>query len=548
MKRLWITPLLALALTMVSGCTESQEEAPPLTLQVALVGEVQSLDPIYATDVPSQTLLANLYDNLMVQSVNSDGVVEVSAGLAKTVDTTENTDGTTTYTFTLRRAYWSDGEAITAGDFEYAWKRLANPASNSPYGSLLSMVAGYEEMMTSGNVSALQVSAVDDDVLKVVITGETDWFLQEVCTAMATLPLRQDVVSSLKETVPEGDSWASDFTALVTCGSYTITDADDDGLTLTTFESHYATPAVAEEIQVLFTSDINTAWEWYESQSVSFVWPVLDDIYTQLLDSELYYAVGSLFDMTYVAINNQDEILQDSLVRQALSNAVDYSAITQTFGVTTQIAQGIVPAGIAEAGQESFRQTNSVIDTDPDTYAKRQSAAQIALAQSTYPWDVPDYALELLYVDQGDNQTVAFALCQQWTTTLGITLSPVAVETWELTQAMTDGTYQLALTHLNPQVNDSEPYLSPWVSTSVHNTLGYANSAYDTLLTIAATAAETSGRMGCLHDAEALLLEDFALIPLYSSQTGWLLSEDLTGITRDSRGWFYFDTITQRSL
>ncbi|WP_409969269.1 peptide ABC transporter substrate-binding protein [Bengtsoniella intestinalis] len=536
MKRLWITALLALALPILSGCEQAQEEdSQPFTLQVALVGEDLSLDPISATDIASQTLLYNLYDNLMTQTVNADGQVEISNALAKSVEETANTDATTTYTFTLRRAYWSDGELVTAQDFEYAWKRLVSPEANTPYSALLSMVAGYEDVLETGNPDYLQVTALDDDVLEVVVTGETDWFLQEVCTAIATLPQRQDVVE------------AENNQTLVTCGAYTLSDMDDDTITLTAFESHYGTAATADEIQVLLAPDATTAWDWYESQTVSFVWPVSDDIYTQLLEEEISYAVADLLDIRYVAINNQDEILQDSLVREALSNAVDFSAVATVAGITAQVAQGIVPEGIAEVGQDSFRQAYTAMDTDSDTYAKRQTAAQLALAQSTYPWDNEAYTLELFYTNQGDNKAIATALCQQWSSVLGLTVTPVAMDAQTLAQAMSEGSYQLALTSLSPQVNDPEPYLSPWLSTSPLNVIGYENSAYDTLVTIAATASETSGRMGCLHDAEELLLEDFALIPLYSTQTGWLLSEDMTGITRDARGWFGFATIAQRN-
>lgn len=535
-----------LSLGLLSGCAQTQEaEQLPFTLQMALVGDIQRLDPIYATSIEEQTLLSNLYDNLMSQTTNPDGTMETTTALAKTVDTVENIDGTTTYTFTLRRAYWSDGQAITAEDFVYAWQRLVNPTSNSSYSSLLSMVAGYSDVIATGDPSALAVTAVEDDVLEVVITGENDWFLQEVCTAIATLPLRQDVVAALKENAATGESWSSDLEALVTCGAYYVSSDDNDTILLTAYESYYATNATAEEITVLLTDDANTAWSWYEEQLVSFVWPVPNDIYSQLLEQEITYAVGSMLDMTYVAINNADEILQDFSVRQALSQAVDFTAVAQSVGVQAQVAQGIVPVGISEAGQPElgFRHAGPTLDTDPDTYASRQVSAQLSLAASLYPSDDPDYTLELLYLEEGHNKTVATTLCQQWKTVLGITITPVAVDAATLKQAMTDGTYQLALSSFIPMVNDPEPYLSPWVSTSRFNTLYYENSAYDTLLTIA-TTAEASGRLGCLHDAEALILEDFALIPLYSTQTGWLLQEGLVGITRDSRGWFNFATIT----
>ncbi len=62
-----------------------------------------------------------------------------------------------------------------------------------------------------------------------------------------------------------------------------------------------------------------------------------------------------------------------------------------------------------------------------------------------------------------------------------------------------------------------------WISDSYDNVAGYESSAYDTLMSIIARASDGTARMGCLHDAEALLLEDYVLTPLYTNGTAWEL-------------------------
>ena len=81
-----------------------------------------------------------------------------------------------------------------------------------------------------------------------------------------------------------------------------------------------------------------------------------------------------------------------------------------------------------------------------------------------------------------------------------------------------------------------------------NNVVHYENSAYDTLMTIIAKAADGTARMGCLHDAEALLLEDYALSPLYTKGTDWELRDDLMGAVRDARGWFSFANVVKRPV
>ena len=95
--------------------------------------------------------------------------------------------------------------------------------------------------------------------------------------------------------------------------------------------------------------------------------------------------------------------------------------------------------------------------------------------------------------------------------------------------------------------NDAECFLKQWTSDQGSNVVGYANSAYDTLLSIIAKADDGTARMGCLHDAEVLLLDDAALAPLYTRHTGWTLRDTLTGACRDARGWFCLSGVTLRT-
>ena len=145
-KRLAALALSGLLCTaLLSGCAKDGEG---MALAVCVGSAPESLDPIYAEDTEGQTVLAHLYENLMRVTVDSTGKTSVLPGMAKSVDQEEETkEGaiTVTYTFRLRSARWSDGQPVTAGDFVYAWQRLANPATGSRYADLLSVVKGYQE-------------------------------------------------------------------------------------------------------------------------------------------------------------------------------------------------------------------------------------------------------------------------------------------------------------------------------------------------------------------------------------------------------------------
>ena len=130
---------------------------------------------------------------------------------------------------------------------------------------------------------------------------------------------------------------------------------------------------------------------------------------------------------------------------------------------------------------------------------------------------------------------------------LNVHIIPTAVTEKELRAALQTGDYVLAGVDLEAVANDAECFLMHWTSDSESNVIRYVNSAYDTLLAIIASAPDGTARLGCLHDAELLLLEDYALLPLYTRVTAWTLRESFSGLGRDERGWFCLADIYKRT-
>lgn len=123
-------------------------------------------------------------------------------------------------------------------------------------------------------------------------------------------------------------------------------------------------------------------------------------------------------------------------------------------------------------------------------------------------------------MDEGNGAAVAQALVDAWQSALGLQVTARGVSREELDTALQEGTFTLAGTEIRALGNDAECFLMQWGSDKPENLGKYANSAYDTLLSVIAGAEEGEARMGCLHDAEALLLEEGAAAPLYTSVTG----------------------------
>lgn len=542
----------ALCISMLAGCSKAGEG---LSLSVCAGAALETLDPIYAESTGDQTILVHLYENLMRVTADGSGGTTVVPGMAKSVDQEENHDGTVTYTFRLRSAKWSDGQSVKASDFVYAWQRLADPASHSPYAELLSVVSGYDEARVAGNMELLQVSAKNDTTLVVVLNGTYDWFLKEVCTSPATMPLRKDVVQRLKnvavqsseDTDAAADPWWADPTALVTNGPYLATGYEVGmSLTVSANERYYGDQNGPRDLTFHF-ADAAEAEMLYEGKTVDAVCTLTEERLAELAADENWSAVPELGAYT-VLFNCRQDLFSDVLIRQAMNLAVDRNALAQIAGVTARAAEGLVPSGVPENETGDFRAVGgALLDNDPETYDDRCAQAKALLEEAGYDRGTDLGQLEYLYVDEGTNGLVALALCQQWQDVLAIQVTPRGMTEQELWAALRTGDYMLAGVDLDAAGNDAECFLMDWTSDSQNNVVGYENSAYDTLMTIIANAADGTARMGCLHDAEELLLMDYALGPLYTRGTAWELRDGLTGAFRDARGWFCFSGVMTRT-
>src|SRR5436190_1069050 len=117
--------LLAVALLAVAGCPGPVDD--PNTLVINNSTEPQTLDPALEKGQPEYHITLALYEGLTVYDPKD---LSVKPGVAESWDL--SADGTE-YTFHLRPAKWSNGDPVTAADFEYSWKRVLDPALGSEY-------------------------------------------------------------------------------------------------------------------------------------------------------------------------------------------------------------------------------------------------------------------------------------------------------------------------------------------------------------------------------------------------------------------------------
>ena len=181
------------------------------TLRLNLGADPLTLDPQLNSAADGGHIINNTYEGLMREV---DG--EIVPGIAESYTVSE--DGLV-YTFKLRESKWSDGQPLTAKDFEFAWKRGVNPETASEYMYLFesaNILNAGEIGKGNKSIDELGVKALDDYTLEVTLSTPTEYFLQLVCFP-TMMPVREDVVDN-------DGAWAKDPAKIVSNGPFVLTE------------------------------------------------------------------------------------------------------------------------------------------------------------------------------------------------------------------------------------------------------------------------------------------------------------------------------------
>ncbi len=541
--------LLMLMMTAV-GCGE-EEETRGFELRAALINRPVSLDPVYATTEEERTITNHLFENLMKHT--AAGLVN---GQAAEYTAVTNDDGTETYTFTLRDdIFWSDGVAVTAEDFVFAWQRLVAPQVASPHASILEMVAGYEEAI-KGDVDALQVAALDARTFEVTLREHCPYFLSVICTDTATMPVRVDVVPRwMVDEEEEADEaaeeeivvvtpdmqpdWTTKKSTLIANGAYSVRNYNADHLTLVEKEGYYDSHRLSvKKLDFFFAQTIERAMSSYEKGESDFI----------LKCDNVEGSVAAMQPQVSALAVNQMSSLREE-VRQALTLALDRKAIAAAIGTKFVALEGLVPAGITTVSGKEFRTVSGVVlPWDEEGVAKNRTQAQGLIAH-LYHLDGNIMnrlgVISLVYENNFINSRIAQLVKQQWQEVLGISVTLVSITAEEMDEALGSGAFTIALTSVSDETNTVTGYLDHYASGNSENYGQHSSNAYDILLRAAMASSSVEARDAYLADAERMLLESGYVIPLCGTAYRYLMREDLTGLLCRDMGVYNFSFVTE---
>ena len=524
-KRLLALALAAMtACSLFAGCGDEQSAGKDNTVVKATFGtEPETLDPGKATGVPEATYLGEMFEGLT--SLDKDGQPVPAA--AEKWDVSE--DGLT-YTFHLRDSKWSNGDPVTAQDFEFAWKRVLSPELASEYAYMLYPVKGGEEYnKKGGSADAVGVKALDDKTLEVKLARPTAYFLQ-LCAHQSAFPVNKKVV--------EGDKdWSTKTEELIGNGPFKIESWEHNSkLTVVKNDNYWDKDNVkVTKIEMPLIDNMSTAVSMFDNGDLDLVLaPPAADV--DRLKGEGKLQLDKNIGTYYYEFNTKMAPFDNPKVRKAFALAVDRQAIIDNvMHGQGKPAYGWVPYGFTNpATGKDFAEESGQLFKEDVAEAKK------LLAEAGYPDGQGLPPITLLYNTNENHKAVAEAVQEMWKKNLGVDVELVNQEWKVYLQTRKTGQAQIARAGWVGDYLDPMTFADYLLSNGTNNYGKYANSQYDVLVKQAQQSNDQGVRMQAMHDAEKIAIGDMAILPVYFYNTAVALNPKLKGVIDPGNSVFNF--------
>ena len=506
-------------------------DAKELAIQVGPTPE--TIDPALNSSNDGGNMLQHLAEGLLKVDKNGNTV----PGLAESYEVSD--DGLT-YTFKLRKGLkWSDGSDLTAKDFVYSWKRVADPNTAAPYGQdVLGKVKGYEEA-AGGNIDALAVSAPDDTTFVVELANPVPFF-DKIAAFSTLVPVQEATIEA------NGDAWTLSPETNVTAGPYKLAEfTDGDRIVLEKNENYWDKDSITfDKITYRLIEDPNAAYTAYNQGEVSMIKSVPSEEIPALKGTEEFH-VDPLMGTYYLSFNTTKKPFNNEDVRMALSLVIDRDYVANTVMQGTYLpANKMIGPGVSDAAPDSSfekvteeKYTKGVGSGD---YEADVAKAKELLAKAGYPDGQGFPTIEYSTNDQGYHKSVAEYLQNVWKEKLGIN-TDIAIKEWKVfTADRRAGNYDVARNGWVMDWNDPSNLLNLFVTGSGNNDGKISIPEYDELMEKAATTINVDERFDYLHKAEQLLLDHAALTPVAYYTDFYLQNTKLKDTWHSPYGYWFF--------
>ncbi|WP_447956667.1 peptide ABC transporter substrate-binding protein [Vreelandella sp. EE7] len=488
--------------------------AQAATLRIDNGAEPGTLDPQRSSGVWESRIIREMFETLV--SYSPEG--ELVPGLAERWEMNEAGDELTLY---LREgAEWSDGEPITADDALYSLRRLLRPEIAAHNAQLYYPIEGAHAVnIGEAEPESLGVEALDEHTLRIHFAKPAAWFMQALAMPEAA-PLPEHYVTA------QGQRWITPGQTPVS-GPFTLEQwQPQDHITLAKNPAYYAAADVALDEAIFYPiDDASAALTRYRAGGLDisyggvpgqqFGW-IEENLADALKVSPMVASYFYMFNM------EEDSPFSDVRVREALNLASRREVIAdQILGMGQVPSYWFVPQATSGGTQGKMAFADMPMD-------ERLERARQLLDEAGYGPDNP-LEVELRYNTLDDHRRVAVAIAAMWQP-LGVEVSLNNSEAATHFANINEGKFELARYGMVATIDDPYDFLNAYSDggTSARST-GYHNAEYDALVARSDAILDPEARAEVLTEAEQMLLDDYALLPIYDYVNLALVSPRVSG-------------------
>ena len=535
--------LASAALLVACGGSSSSKSDAGRAPQLAIPTDISTLDSTMATDTYSNIFIGNTEEGAM----RVDDAGKAQPALAESVDV--SSDGLT-YTIKLRSGLqWSNGDALTAKDFVYAWQRAVDPATGSQYAYLMANIKGANEIMNGkAKPSTLGVEKVSDTELKVTLTQPTPYF---------NYLLAQSVYFPLNQTFVEkyGKEYGTSSDKTLYSGPFVFKGSgwtgSNQSFDLVKNDKYYDKKNVkSSEISYQVIKKPETAVQLFKQGKLDQASLGTPDLYNANKGYTKNAKLVTLKEATtdYIQYNQTGKgtsstaaakALQNKNIRMALNLATDRATIVSQTTAGSKVATGLVPSGMAlTADGEDFA-----------TYAKQPYTYDTTKAKEYWEKgmkEIGETTLTLSYETDADSVT-AKQMADFLQTSLakalpGLTITEKIVPFQQRLKDSQNHQFDLVNSLWGGDYAEPSTFLQLFTADSGNNDGGVSNAAYEAAMKSASTlpnVTNDAARDADYKDAEKALYDESSINPIYFRTTPALRNPNMVGLAFHGTGLSY---------
>ncbi len=495
--------------------TESDAAIRNQTLLLTNPAEPQALDPHLTSASTEVDLAVAFFEGLCVLDERTS---QPMPAVAEKWETTP--DGLVT-TFHLRpNARWSNGDPVTAQDFVASWRRALSPTFAAENAYLLYALKNAEALNTGGltDFTKLGAEALDDHTLRLTLERPIP-YLPALTALPIWFPINPRVLAKFGAVNERHPAWTRPEN-IVGNGPFNLTEWTPNARLIATKSPTYWDAASVRLNRIIFLTtespDVDERNFRAGQVHVTHSLPI-SKINSYRSNNPAALRSDPFLQAIFLRFNTTRPPFTDTRVRRAFSLAIDREVITRNV-----LRGGQLPAHAFTPPNLAGYSTRAKVPTDYD-------AARRLLTEAGYPGGQGLPTIDLQVRNDEHQPHMAEVLQAQWKKELGVnlTISQLEQKTWVQNQQNLN--YVLSGAGWIGDFVDPVTFLDLFTSTGGNNWTGWKNPEYDELIVQAARAPDQTARFELFQQADALLLEQAPVAPVFFGVSTYLINPAVRG-------------------